>query len=400
MTKMKYNFDTIIDVDNDIRRKWNKKIAKNVFNIDVNKKFIPLWIADMDFSMPLNLQNKIIDFVKTSNMGYTYLTDEFFASIINWYKRRKGVDLKREWINIAYGTVGALHILNQVFLNEDDVSLILTPVYEPFKNAAKDNERSVITSKLKINKGRYYIDFEDVLLKIKKYKPKMFLLCNPHNPSGRVWSLNEINRLAKICFENNVILVSDEVHSEMIHIGKFYSALQIDDKYLDNLIVLSSPNKAFNLGGLKTSYSIIPNEKLRNKLKKGMKKNSVTSPNIIGLICLIEAYNNCEDWLNSLVEYIYENYITFSKGLDEIGLNYHAMESSYLIWVNLENTGKNSEFWVNKLAKSGILVEKGTDFVENGDNYIRINLGLPRVYLNKVIQILKEEIYGFIRKIK
>lgn len=400
MTKMKYNFDSIIDVNNDIRRKWNKKIVKNVFNIDVNKKFIPLWIADMDFSMPLNLQNKIIDFVKTSNMGYTYLTDEFFVSIINWYKRRKGVDLKREWINIAYGTVGALHILNQVFLNENDVSLILTPVYEPFKNAAKDNERSVITSKLKINKVRYYIDFEDVLLKIKKYKPKMFLLCNPHNPSGRVWSLNEINRLAKICFENNVILVSDEVHSEMIHIGKFYSALQIDDKYLDNLIVLSSPNKAFNLGGLKTSYSIIPNEKLRNKLKKGMKKNSVTSPNIIGLICLIEAYNNCEDWLNSLVEYVYENYITFSKGLDAIGLNYHAMESSYLIWVDLENTGKNSEFWVNKLAKKGVLVENGFDFIENGENYIRINLGLPRVYLNKVIQILKEEIYGFTRKIK
>lgn len=397
---MKYNFDSIVNTTNDIRRKWNKKIIESTFNIDANKNFIPLWIADMDFNMPVKLQNKIINFVKNSNMGYTYLTDDFFNSIIKWYKKRKNINLKKEWINIAYGTVGALHILNQVFLNEGDVSLILTPVYEPFKNAAIDNDRNVITSKLEINDGRYYINFEDIILKIQKYKPKILLLCNPHNPSGRIWTLDEINRLAKICFENDVILVSDEVHSEMIHIGKYYSALQIDKKYINNLIILSSPNKAFNLGGLKTSYSIIPNEILRNKFKKGMKQNSITSPNIMGLICIVEAYNECEDWLNELTEYIYQNYLLFVKELENIGLTYHIMESSYLIWVNLENTGENSEFWTNKLAKRGILVEKGADFIENGDKYIRINLGLPRVYLNKVIQILKEEIYGFTRKIK
>lgn len=400
MTMMKYNFDEIVNTNNDIRRKWNKDIIKNVFNIEPTENFIPLWIADMDFKVPENLKSEIIKFISESNMGYTFLTDDFFNCIINWYNRRKNIVLKKEWINITYGTVGALHILNQVFLNENDCSLILTPVYEPFKNAATDNNRNIVTSKLIIKENRYYINFLDVENKIKKFHPKLFILCNPHNPSGRIWNLNELNKIAKLCYENDVILVSDEVHSEMIHIGKYYSSLNIDNKYINNLIVLSSPNKAFNLGGLKTSYSIIPNKLLREKFKCGMKKNSVTSPNIIGLICLVTAYNKCENWLDELTKYIYENYKLFSSNLEKIGLSYQKMESSYLIWVNLENTKKDGKWWTTKLKEKGILVETGYDFIENGENFIRINLGIPRKYLFKVLEIMKEECYELTRNSK
>ena len=397
---MKYNFDEIVNTDKDIRRKWNKNTVKSVFDIDEKQEFIPLWIADMDFKIPDNLKKRLIEFISNSNMGYTFLTDDFFNSIINWYKKRKKINIEKEWINITYGTVGALHILNQVFLDENDCSLILTPVYEPFKNAAINNNKRIITSRLVVNNDRYYIDFLDIENKIKLFQPKLFIFCNPHNPSGRVWNIDELNRIAKLCYENNVILVSDEVHSEMIHTGKYYSALEINYKYINNLIVLSSPNKAFNLGGLKTSYSIIPNELLRDKLKSGMKKNSVTSPNIIGLICLVEAYNKCENWLNELTKYIYENYKIFSFNLDKIGLTYHKMESSYLLWINLENTKKDGKWWTNRLKQRGILVETGYDFIENGENFIRINLGMPQKYLLKVLEIMKEEYYEIIRNIK
>lgn len=400
MTMMKYNFDEIVDTTRDIRRKWNKKIIKDTFGIDKDEKCIPLWIADMDFKIAPKIQKRISDFISNSNMGYTFLTDEFYSSIINWYKKRKEITLEKEWINISYGTVGALHILNQVFLNEKDYLIILTPVYEPFKNAAINNNRKVVTSKLIEKNNRYYIDFLDVEKKIKEYNPKIFLLCNPHNPSGRIWSLDEINKIAKLCYDNKVILVSDEVHSEMMHIGKFYSALQIDNRYIDNLIVLSSPNKAFNLGGLKTSYSIIPSEILKNKFKLGMRKNSVTSPNIMGLICLVEAYNECGKWLDELTKYIYKNYKIFSEKLDEIGLEYHEMESSYLLWINLSKTKKDSKWWTNRLKQKGVLVENGEDFVENGEKYIRINLGIPTKYLVEVLKILKEECNEFIVDIK
>lgn len=385
------NFDEKVEREFDIRRKWDYNLIKSNICEDTPIDFIPLWIADMDFKLPDKLIEVLTMYIQNGSLGYTSLTLDFYDSIISWQKKRHGVNVKKEWINISYGTVGILHVLNQVFLEKGDYVLINTPVYEPFKNAALNNGNNIVTSPMKIENGRYYINFKDMEEKIIQYKPKIYILCNPHNPSGRVWEMNEIEKLAKICYKYGVIMVSDEVHSEMVFSNNHNSSLKLEDKYLNNLIFLTSPNKAFNLGGLKTSYSIIPNDDIREKLKKGMKKNSITSPNILGLISLITVYNECEEWLDDLVEYIYENYIYLKNYIENELKNFQlfSMESSYLAWINLEKTGKDTNWWTKELAKSGVIVENGNEFVENAEKFIRLNLGIPRKYLKEALIRIK-----------
>ncbi len=391
---MKYNFDEKLNKDYEIRRKWDYKLVKDKFGKGVKSDFLPFWIADNDFLTPPALQDRLVEFIKNSNMGYTYLLDDFYNSIISWQERRHDAKILKEWINITYGTVSALHLINQALLNRNDKIIIPTPSYEPFKMAAINNEIEIVLTSLECIENRYYFNYNDIEEKIKKEKPKLFILCNPQNPSGRVWMKKEIIKIAQICLDNDVILVSDEVHSEMIFKGEHCSALCLDEKFLNNLIVLTSPNKAFNLGGLKTSYSVIPNEKIRSIIEKQMKKNSITSPNIIGLISLITAYNECEDWLIELNKYIYNNYLLLKNCFEKLEkIEIHQLESSYLVWINLENTGKNSKWWTEILAENGILVEAGEDFIADGEKFIRINVATQREHIIKLIEKI-EGIYN------
>ncbi|WP_081259641.1 MalY/PatB family protein [Streptobacillus moniliformis] len=378
---MKNNFDTKVDSKFDLRRKWDRDLIEKKFNVKLPKEFIPLWIADMDFLLPEKLSKILKEYIAHGSLGYTSLTPDFYNSIINWQKRRHNVEVKKEWINIGYGTVSTLHLLNKVYLNKGEYILINTPSYEPFYNSTINSGNKVIFSPLKEEGNRYFLDYEDIEEKIKKYSPKLFIFCNPHNPSGRIWEKEEIEKLASLCLKYNVILVSDEVHSEITFEKKHASTLSLDEKYLQNLIFLSSPNKAFNLGGLKTSYSIIPNKNLREKLEIKMKENSITSPNILGLVSMINAYNLCEDWLDDLSKYIYQNYIFVKEKLEK-NYSIFSMESSYLLWIKVENGEKLTK----ELAQKGILVESGTHFVANGEKFIRINLGIPRKYLEESIK--------------
>lgn len=395
---MKTNiFDEKIYKDYDLRRKWDFNLIKEKFGNDVPEDFIPLWIADMDFELPEILKQKLKDYIDKGSLGYTSLTPEFYNSIISWQKKRHGIDVKKEWINIAYGTVGILHVINQTLLEKGDYVLINTPVYEPFMNSTINNGNKIIDSPLIVIDNRYYINFEDLENKMKEYKPKVYILCNSHNPSGRIWSKEELIKISDLCLKYKVILISDEVHSEMDFKGKHTSSLSLEEKYIQNLIFLTSPNKAFNLGGLKTSYTIIPNESIRNKLKEGMKKNSITSPNILGLVSLVTVYNECEYWLDELNEYIYKNYIYFKEFCYEKypKFNLYDLESSYLLWIDLSNTGKDSKWWTENLSKVGIIVEDGNDFIKNGKNYIRINIGIPIKYLKDALLRI-EKVYELI----
>ncbi len=375
------NFEIKVDSKFDLRRKWDRNLIEKEFNINLPKEFIPLWIADMDFLLPEKLSKILQDYITKGSLGYTSLTLDFYNAIINWQKRRHNVNVKKEWINIGYGTVSTLHLLNKTYLNRGEYILISTPAYEPFYNSAINSGNKVIFSPLKEENNMYFINYEDMEEKMKKYSPKLFIFCNPHNPSGRIWTKFEIEKVASLCLKYNVILVSDEVHSEMIFDKKHESSLGLDEKYLQNLIFLSSPNKAFNLGGLKTSYSIIPNKDLREKLKIKMKENSITSPNILGLVSLIGAYNICEDWLDDLSKYIYQNYIFIKEKLENKYIVF-PMESSYLLWVKV----KNGEKLTKKLAEKGVLVESGTHFVSGGEEFIRINLGTARKYLEMAVK--------------
>lgn len=374
-----YNFDYKPDRINEKCRKWDLNIIRDKFG-DVSEDFIPMWIADMDFKIPIAVEEKFMDAIKRGVFGYTYCYDEFYDAAINWQKDMHNVDVKKEEITLTYGTVSTLHYTVQAFCKEGDSIILNTPVYDPFESSAKKQGVNVISNTLDVIDNRYYINFETLEAQIKEHKPKLMMFCTPHNPSGRIWSVEEMSKVARICKDNEVILIADEVHAEHIHYGEFNSILKIEDELLENVILLTSPNKGFNLGGLKTSYSIVRNNELRTIFKNKLQQNSITSPNVFGIIGLITSYNECRDWLKGVNEYIKGNYELLEVWVNKYeNLSMMKMESSYLAWVNISELGMTAKELTDRLAvESGVLLEDGSHFVNDGDDYIRLNLGTQR----------------------
>ncbi len=390
MTTKKYNFDEMANRYIDHCRKWDQKIVQSKYP-GTPKNFIPMWIADMDFASAPEINDAFIEIAQNGAYGYTYAFNKFFESVISWYKKRNGIGLEKDWITLSYGTVSTIHYLYQAFCQPNDSIIVSTPVYDPFSYAAKHNGLNVIHNTLIYENNRYFIDYELLEKQLKYQHPRIYLFCSPHNPSGRIWEKEEIEKVAYLCKKYNVLFVCDEVHSEIVLYGKFVSALQLPKKYFDNLIVLHSPNKAFNLGGLKTSYSIIPNSNVRQIFKHRLKMNSITSPNLFGVIGLTTAYTEGEAWLEALTNYIRENY-EYTKKILETNINNWnlvPMEASYLPWVDISKTGKTSTEIINHTAKkAGVILEPGTNYTADGDNFIRLNIGTTRDLLIEALDRL------------
>lgn len=383
----KYDFDTLANRNIDNARKWDKKIVKSKFP-KVRDDFIPLWIADMDFKAAPEIRNALIEMADNGAYGYTYPTDRWYQSVIDWYKKRHHVSIKKEWITLGYGTVPNMHVLVQSFLGENDSILLNTPIYGPFAYAAEHNNRKVITVPLIKNGRKYDIDWNNVEKNMREKHPKAIFFCSPHNPSGRIWSKDEMERMAKLCLKYDVLFVSDEVHSEHIIKGTFTSALELDDKYLQNMIMFTSPNKAFNLGGLKLSYSVIPNETIRKKFTEQYTKNSVTSPNVPGQIAMTTAYEDCDEWLDQCASYIRENLRITQKYIDKYfdGWEMMEMDASYLPWIDVSGSKLNMHEIAELMAnEAGVVVGIGDDYVANADNFLRLNLGTSHEVIEKAM---------------
>lgn len=390
-----YDFDHLANRHIDRSRKWDYELLKDKYP-NIYNDVIPMWIADMDFKVAPEIINEFNKIVSNGAFGYTSVKDDFAEAIKDWHSRRHQVNIRKEWVRLTYGTVATIHNLYQAFCQPNESILIFTPVYDPFRYAAENNGLNIIYNYLEIENNRYFINFNELEDQLKNERPKILLLCSPHNPSGRIWSVEELNNIAHLCKKYGVLLVSDEVHSEITFDITFNSILKIDDKYHDNLIVLSSPNKAFNLGGLKTSYAIIPNERLRTTFYHKLQMNSVTSPNTFGAIGLITAYNESEEWLNELNKYLYNNYKYTKQFIRNELPNWKLMEmeSSYLPWINIEGTKLNSDELVEKIANNtGVILEPGTNYAKGGDNFIRMNLGtsfeLVKESLNRISKLEK-----------
>lgn len=380
-------FDVMPDRIKEKARKWDKTVIEKNFG-RVPENFIPMWIADMDFKMSPELEKAFQEAVSRGVLGYTYCYDEFYRAVMRWHRDMHGVTVEKDWITLSYGTVSTIHYLVQAFCKRGECVLMNTPVYDPFDNAAEKQAVRRIYNRLKLIDGRYHIDFAHLQSQLAQYKPKLYLFCSPHNPSGRIWSLEEMREVARLCLEHNTILVADEVHGEHIHCGPFHSALALGEGR-ENLILVTSPNKGFNLGGLKTSYSIIPNETIRARFRRKLEQNSVTSPNVFGIIGVIAAYEQSRAWLAAVSAYIRENYAFFrcysEKRIPQ--LRVMNMEASFLAWVDITRTGLTSEQATTALAsQAGVLVESGAHFVEGGEGYIRVNLGTQRANVREALQ--------------
>lgn len=375
---MIYNFNEIIERRDTLARKWSKENLLKEFQTD---DVLPMWIADMDIACPppvVAAMQKVID---QRIYGYTFVPDSYYQAVIDWNRRRHQWTIKKDWITLTHGTVSTLHYIVQAFCQSGDKIITQTPGYQPFQRAVMHHQCELLCNPLIYQDGTYEIDFGDLEEKARDPRTKMMIFCNPHNPTGRVWTAEELSKVAQICLKHDVLLVSDEIHKDISLYGnRTVSLASLSAEIADNCIICVSPNKAFNFGGLKSSYTVIPNESIRSKLQHQLTINSVTSPNVFAVPALIAAYTECDDWLDQLQSHIEKNVDTVRSFLAE-HLPLVKMvepESTYLIWLDVGRLGmKNSELMHLLIFKGKIAFEDGNDFIADGEGFIRMNVGCP-----------------------
>ncbi len=388
---MKYNFDEIIDRSNTNSVKWN-------FNKELlgYEDVIPMWIADMDFKTVPEVTEQIIKRANHGIYGYSERMDSYFDSVINWMKKRHNLDVKREWICSTPGIVPGLNFMIKAFTKPGDKIIVQSPVYYPFYNAIKNSKCEIICNGLKFEDEKYSMDFEDLEEKIKDPKVKIMILCNPHNPIGRVWTKEELIKLGEICISNGVVVISDEIHSDLVYKDfKHTSFASISESFRDNSITCTAPSKTFNLAGLQVSNLIISNKDLRDKFQDFVEKLGLKRMNLFGIIACEAAYNYGEQWLDELIEYLDENKKFVQNFINERipKLKVIEAEGTYLLWVDCRALKMNGEQLKNfMLTKAGVAFDEGFIFGSAGEGFERINIACPRNILKKALERIEKAV--------
>ena len=383
---MKYDFTSIPDRRNCGSNKWNG--AKNA-----SPEFVPLSVADMEFYPAPQIVDAIKKTAETQVLGYTSPTDEYFDAVVSWMKRRHDFDVKKEWIINTPGVVDALAILIQASTKPGDGVIILTPVYYPFDMAVLAKSRKIVYSELIENNGRYEIDYEDLEKKCKKASALLF--CNPHNPVGRVWSEAELKKVAEICCRNNVFIIDDEIHNDLIMPGYEHTVMaKVGDFVLDNIAVCTAPSKTFNLAGLQCSNIIIPNSKMRAKATACSLFNMQMGLNIFAYPACIAAYNECEDWLEELLTVVHENAQLVENFMAEHfpEIRVFPLEGTYLQWLDMRKLGMTHVELRRMLEKAGLYLDNGEMFGPLGRGFQRINLACAKVTIEKALERFRKAV--------
>lgn len=387
MGEKNLDFDTVVDRRNTYSLKYDfaEKRGKP-------KDVLPLWVADMDFKV----SSYIIEALDTINnhgiYGYSEGKEEYFDALSSWLKRHYDWDVSEEWLIKTPGVVFALAMAVQAFTEEGDAVLIQQPVYYPFSEVIEDNDRRIVRNDLVQGPdGRYHIDFEDFEKKIVEENVKLFLLCNPHNPVGRVWTGEELTRLGDICLKHKVIVVSDEIHSAFVFKGKHTVFTGIKEEYKEIGIVCTSPSKTFNIAGLQTSNIFIANEELRKKFRRRVNAAGYSQLNLAGLAACEAAYRHGDEWLDAVLKYIKEN-ADYTKAFLQEKLpkvKMTELEGTYLVWLDFREYGLHGgeldELIINK---AGLWLDSGSMFGKVGDGFQRINIACPRKVLAEALQKL------------
>jgi cystathionine beta-lyase len=378
-----YNFDKIINRRGTMSVKWD-----NLKNLYGRGDLLPLWVADMDFEAPPEVIRALMERAEHGVYGYTFISDEYYDAVIGWMKRRHNWQIEREWITFTPGVVPALSYAIRAFTQPGDKIIVQTPVYHPFYHAIEANERLIVKNPLIYKDGKYHMDFDHLERNIDD-RVKMLILCSPHNPVGRVWTKEELRKLADICFKYDILVVSDEIHFDIVYKGHEHTVFaNLSYEASQNCVVLTAPSKTFNLAGLQVSNAIIPNELLRLKFRNELNKDHILSPNVFGERALIAAYNRSEGWLEALLEYLEENRDFFIEYMEKNipKLKPVKPEGTYLVWVDCTELGMNPkqlrDFFVNKCK---LALNDGQMFGEEGSLFQRFNIGCPRSILEEAL---------------
>ena len=389
---MRYDFDKIIDRKNTYAIKWDKHLLEEFFG---TSDVLPLWVADMDFQCPQPLIEAMKKKAAEGIYGYSWhKTPEYFNAVTGWMKRRHNWEVDKEWIVYSPGIVPAINVIIRTFSNPGDKIIVQSPVYYPFFSTIENNGRLIQNNQLLYENKKYTFDFDDFEEKAKDSLTKIFILCNPHNPVGRVWTLEELKKLGEICLENDVLVIADEIHHDLILPGYEHTIFtKIREEFNDITIVCTAPSKTFNVAGLQTSNIIIPNKKLREEFTHGISgRNSLGIPNAFGISALISAYNEGEEWLIQVMDYIEENFKFLNNYLKENLPDVYMVkpEGTYLAWLDFTKLGLSDEerrkFF---LHKAKVALDSGTMFKAGGEGFERVNVACPRSILEECMNRIK-----------
>lgn len=378
---MKYDFDRINERRNTECVKWDG--VKDVFGRD---DVLPFWVADMDFKAPNEVIEVITKKAEHGIYGYPYRTESCLQSIIKWVNKRHGWAVDKDWLTFTPGVVPALSIAVLTFTKPGDKVIIQTPIYPPFYNVIKDNGREVVKNPLKFENNRYTMDFEDLQRKIDS-GAKMIILCSPHNPVGRVWDEEELNKLSEMCIKNDVLLISDEIHADIVYGDNKH--LPIAGRFAEmkkRTITCMAPSKTFNIAGLSSSFIIIPDEKLRAAFNSKVNSLFIGGANVFGLAAMEATYTYGQEWLDELLVYLEKNAEFAVKYIEENipQIKTTKPEGTYLMWLDFSSLNITHEelksLLINK-AKVGL--NSGLDFGEEGNGHMRLNIACPREILKK-----------------
>lgn len=384
---MDFQFDESVDRRNTGSMKW-----------DVAKGELPMWVADMDFRTAPGIIEKITERATQGVFGYTVVTDEWYQSYQTWWKKRHDFEIRKEWLVFCTGVVPAISSIVRKVTTVGENVVVLTPVYNIFFNSILNNGRNVLESRLKYDGSRYRIDLDDLEEKLSDPQTTLFILCNPHNPVGKIWERETLERIGDLCSKHHVLVLSDEIHCDITEPGwKYTPFASVSENCRTNSITCVAPTKAFNLAGLQTAAVIVPDDHLRHKVSRGLNTDEVAEPNVFAAIAPIAAFTCGGEWLDSLRNYLWENRAFAEEYIKkEIkGISPVSARATYLLWLDCRNmSGSSTQFCHFIRSHSGLYLSDGNEY-RNGEGFLRMNLACPRQQVEDGLKRLKESVAAY-----
>lgn len=380
---MSYNFDQVISRIGTNSAKWDGVVNS------LGDDMIVLSVADMDIQAPPQVVNKVSEMSRHGIYGYTDAFPPYYKVVQHWLDKAYRWDVPQEWIVFCPRIVQAVSIIIERFTEPGDRILMHTPAYQPIANAVEINDRKLVESRLVLSNGRYEIDFDEMERQMSA-GVKIVLLISPHNPTGRVWTKVELERIAELCIRYDALLVSDDIHADFIHEGHEHTIIaKLSEQIAERSIICTSPGKTFNLASLEIANIVIPNMQLRERFQLGLRQAGIHNPTFFAIPALEVAYTECDDWLTELRTYIKDNISFtedfFAEHMPELKIV--RAEGTYLLWVDCTALSRNESDLIEWIQhKSRVSVSFGSSFGVDGEGFIRLNLGAPRALLQEAFE--------------
>ena len=380
---MEFCFDRPVDRRNTGSLKWNVQDGE-----------LPMWVADMDFQTAPAVREAIRARAEHGIFGYSIVPEEWYRAYITWWKNRHGFGMERDWLIFCTGVVPAISSMVRKLTTPAEKVLLMTPVYNIFFNSILNNGRQVLESRLVYDGTEYHIDFEDLERKLADPQTTLMLLCNPHNPIGKIWDRETLERIGVLCRKHHVVVVSDEIHCDLTAPGRGYVPFaSVSEDCRDNSVTCIAPTKAFNIAGLQTAAVCVPNPVLRHKVWRGLNTDEVAEPNAFAVDAAIAAFTKGGEWLDALRAYLEDNKTLVKEFVKRElpGLHVVPSEATYLLWVNLGSGETSAEDVAEFIRrKTGLYLSAGNPFGGDGGRFLRLNAACPRTILEDGLSRLNE----------